>query len=208
MDNLLTQQLPRLLKLLKDKGWVELPNAVPQSACRDLRAVLEERYADCAFRSAEIGQGKERMQRPDVRSDSIHWLEKDDPRLPVQAWLKEVEDLRLILNEAFFLSVNEYNGHFACYEVGASYEKHRDRFRGKATRVLSVILFLNEDWDQDDDGELLVYDLIDPSILTATIKPEQGTIVIFESETILHEVRRTKRRRLSLSGWLTRSSGF
>lgn len=148
------------------------------------------------------------MQRPDVRSDSIHWLEKDDPRLPVQAWLKEVEDLRLILNEAFFLSVNEYNGHFACYEVGASYEKHRDRFRGKATRVLSVILFLNEDWDQDDDGELLVYDLIDPSILTATIKPEQGTIVIFESETILHEVRRTKRRRLSLSGWLTRSSGF
>ncbi|RYZ88370.1 MAG: 2OG-Fe(II) oxygenase, partial [Proteobacteria bacterium] len=111
------------------------------------------------------------------------------------------------LNEALFISAIDFHSHFSCYEIDGFYLKHLDKFQGKSTRVLSIILYLNEDWLDGDDGELLIYEQLDSLKLEASIKPEMGTLVIFDSETVTHEVRRTKRRRLSVTGWLTRWGG-
>ena len=206
MDRLLELQIPRLIESLGEQGWVELTEAFSRRQCQQLLATLEERYVDGRFREARIGQGSNEVLRADIRSDTIEWIEKDDPQISVQTWLKEVDELRCLLNEAFFLSTETYECHFSCYEIGGAYQKHYDRIRGKSTRVLSIILFLNENWQDEDDGRLLIYESKDPKKLAATIKPELGTLLIFDSDKIPHEVQVTKRRRLSLTGWLTRTN--
>ncbi len=202
MNQSLLLQLPRLLDDLSDHGWAQVPNAVSTLACQALVVKLLERFSSGAFTQALIGRNKKQSENQSIRSDTIHWLENSDPNPSIKFWMKEVADLAIALNESFFLSINSYESHFACYEPGTSYQKHVDRFRDDPGRLLSIILFLNEDWLDGDDGELLIYDPLHPQQVIAEIRPEMGTLVVFQSDRILHEVRKTNRRRLSLTGWL------
>lgn len=208
MDKLLELQMPKLLENLAAKGWAELPLAFSRSTCLALIDVLEERYTRRIFHAAKIGHGVDETSRIDIRSDSTLWLEKDDKQQAVQEWLGAIEELCLVLNQAFFFSTVDFNSHFSCYEIGAFYLRHLDRFQEKSVRVLSVMLYLNDQWHESDEGELLIYEDGTEERVQASIKPEMGTLVIFDSNTISHEVRATKRRRLSVTGWMTRSEAY
>jgi len=204
MNDGMLRQLPLLMDDLSASGWAQMPNAIGRRDCSALAHDLELHYEAGDFRAAQIGRGTTQSEHKTIRNDQIHWLKAGAPEQSIQYWLKEMNDLTLALNENFFLSINSFDSHFACYEPGSFYHKHRDQFRGSAGRVLSVVLFLNPDWLKASDGELLIYQREDDCTLAAEIKPEIGTLVVFQSATILHEVRTTKRRRLSLTGWMSR----
>ncbi|MBC7661829.1 MAG: 2OG-Fe(II) oxygenase [Chitinophagaceae bacterium] len=208
MDQSLLLQLPSMLDSLAANGWASLPSAISQVACHGLAADLERRYSAGSFHAARIGHGTDETLNRTIRSDTIDWIGTNDTEDSIQTWLKEMRDLTHILNESFFLSLNSFDCHFALYEPGSFYHKHLDRFRDDSGRKLSVILFLNENWTDAEQGELLIYDQLDSASITASIKPEMGTLVLFQSQTIYHEVRITKRRRLSLSGWLKSAQGM
>ncbi|MEZ5449151.1 MAG: 2OG-Fe(II) oxygenase [Thiolinea sp.] len=78
-----------------------------------------------------------------------------------------------------------------------------DNFRGTSARLVTVILYLNEDWQAEEGGELRLY-TDDDSYLD--ILPESGQLVAFLSEPFYHEVLPGSRERLSLTGWLRRRS--
>ena len=95
----------------------------------------------------------------------------------------------------------EYEGHYALYPPGASYARHRDRFRDDDTRVLSCVLYLNEGWRREDGGALRLYVEGGRAI---DVRPEGGTLVAFLSGRFDHEVLPARRPRLALTGWFRR----
>jgi len=126
---------------------------------------------------------------------------------------QEIDALVTQLNRSFFMGVKRYEFHYACYEAGAGYERHSDRFKGSDERVISLVFYLNPSWLPGDGGELKLYlpeeldgGTLDPltgerSLLVA---PLWGYTVCFESARFEHEVLAAHTERRSVTGWLRR----
>ena len=130
-----------------------------------------------------------------IRGDDTQWLDGDSG--PAAAsFLSSLQALRVSLNRHLFLGLAEEEAHFACYPVGARYQRHRDQFHDSDARVLSLVSYLNDDWRQDEGGALRLY-LPQGSI---DVLPHAGTSIVFASE-IEHEVLPATRERLSIAAW-------
>ena len=75
-----------------------------------------------------------------------------------------------------------------------------DQFRSDNKRKFSLINYLNEDWMEEDGGQLYVYQ--DETV--QKIQPESKTAVFFKSDEMEHEVTLCNRSRMSITGWLKR----
>jgi SM-20-related protein len=159
--------------------------------------LTELREADRLYR-AGIGRELDFQIDSEVRRDRIVWLNR---QRPVQAdFLDSMERLRLALNRTLFLGLFEFEAHFAHYPPGGFYKRHLDSFRGAANRLISLVVYLNRDWQPGDGGELVLYSE-DETRELARIEPRAGTIALFLSEEVPHEVRPARRDRLSIAGW-------
>jgi len=195
-----------MLDALADEGYIVLPKALPSNLCQGLLGELLKRYGEGQFTSAKIGQGAEQQKQESIRSDSIHWLESTDCQPELELFFEAIRRLIQQLNRSLFLAINAFECHFACYEPGTFYQKHRDRFQHDNGRRLSLVFFLNANWDHAHEGELVIYDPEDDQKVLRRIFPELGTLVLFASDRMVHEVKPTLRRRLSLTGWLKSTS--
>jgi SM-20-related protein len=135
-----------------------------------------------------------------VRGDHIQWLETGQCAAG-DRYLAMLDDLRGQLNQALYLGLEDYEGHFALYPPGTFYQKHLDRFRDDDRRAVSAVFYLNSDWLPEQGGALRLY-LADGRELD--VLPEAGTLVLFLSADLPHEVLPATRERLSLTGWLRR----
>ncbi|MFL6195404.1 MAG: 2OG-Fe(II) oxygenase [Thermoanaerobaculia bacterium] len=166
-------------------------------------ALREEAFGlweDGAFRRAGVGAGAELGVRPEIRTDQILWLQ--EPYTEAQrAYLDEMERLRLAINQSLFLGLFSFEGHLAVYPPGSFYKKHLDRFQNASQRVVSCILYLNEDWSPEDGGQLRLYDGPEEGARYRDVLPEGGTLAVFLSGDVYHEVLPSKRERVSLTGW-------
>jgi SM-20-related protein len=161
--------------------------------------------ADCArlrrargdFDAALIGEGPNLRRRQDIRGDSTCWFTA--PLWPAeQALLGELERLRLELNCQSLLGLFELELHYAWYPPGTGYERHVDQPQGRMQRLVSLVLYLNEDWTPEAGGELRIFDAADGH---RDIAPVAGRLVCFLTPGREHAVLPTQRDRLSVSGW-------
>jgi SM-20-related protein len=72
--------------------------------------------------------------------------------------------------------------------------------QGKKNRILTTVLYLNEDWQTRDGGELVVFEMTGKTVVT-TVNPTFGTMIIFLSEAFPHEVLLSRATRRSIAGW-------
>lgn len=160
-------------------------------------------YAQGLFHPAQVGIGGSRQRVSSVRSDQVLWLSETQGAQNAASCeaLRRFEQLRVALNSALMLGLFEMEAHFALYQPGTFYAKHVDRFRDSDTRVLSLVLYLNENWQSEDGGQLCI-DLPEGGVLR--VEPTGGTLVAFLSERFAHQVLPARRERLSLAGWLKR----
>ena len=165
---------------------------------------LEAQSLFDAGRFSAAGVGQEATQHADIRSDRSLWLIPDTTPLAWMLLQQELEALRLAVNAASFLGLHEFEGHYAAYPPGAFYARHLDRFREGNQRVVSVVLYLNDDWRVGDGGELRLYPEGPRASGPITLSPQGGTLVCFLSEGMPHEVLASQRLRLSLTGWFRR----
>lgn len=187
-----------LLDNLVEHGWFEWPQAIDHSICLDLLADIERYEENGALQNAGIGRGDKHQLNQSVRRDQIKWL---DGSSDVQiTYLQMMEQLQCQLNRALFLGLFEYESHYALYQQGAFYKKHRDSFRGQANRMVTTVLYLNPDWQENWGGELVLYNEAD-TMEIARILPEIGKLVVFMSEQMPHEVLPTQQPRASVTGW-------
>lgn len=181
------------------RGYAVLPdflNSVEVATlASDLRALQQ------AGRMRGAGIGKDAELTNEVRGDAIHWLEESDATPPQRAYLQRLEALRLALNQTLYLGLFEFEGHFACYPPGAFYRKHLDQFQHDGQRALSCILYLNEQWQPENGGQLRIYLDGESERDYRDVQPQGGTLVAFLSARYWHEVLPATRERLSLTGW-------
>ncbi len=186
---------------LADAGLAVADGFVAPETAAGLMAEFLSLREDGLFRRAEVGRGGERQLADDVRRDEILWLSPDDETQGAarrHLWARFTA-LKESLNEALYLGLKSFEGHFALYPPGAYYARHSDRFKRSESRVISAVLYLNPAWDMADGGQLRVY-----AERPVDIYPSPGRLVLFTSDRFEHEVLPTKRERYSFTGWFHR----
>jgi len=173
----------------------------PVTALRDEGA---RRRAAGEFHAATVGRAGREEHDASIRGDSICWLGVDTSTPPEGALIAQLYALCVALNGALFLGITEVEAHYACYPPGAGYLRHVDRFRDDAARVISLVLYLNDDWRDGDGGELRIYATRDAAEPACELAPRGGTLVAMRSEAIAHEVLQSSAERWSIAGWLRR----
>jgi SM-20-related protein len=157
------------------------------------------------FRRAGVGHGAGFEIRDEVRRDEIHWLDRGDATAAQDILWTELDSLKTAFNRNLFLGLNQFEGHYASYEKGGFYRRHHDSFGDSSTegesRIVSLILYLNENWQPSDGGELRVYSKTSHT----DVAPIGGTLVCFMSRESEHEVLTSTAARLSFAGWFGRS---
>lgn len=200
MTTLSRTTLDQLLDDLAEQGWAIVANALPVDLTLELAQECRARANQGALQPAGVGRGSAHGVQEGVRGDHIQWLEPGQYAAG-DRYLAMLDDLRGQLNQALYLGLEDYEGHFALYPPGTFYQKHLDRFRDDDRRAVSAVFYLNSDWLPEQGGALRLY-LADGRELD--VLPEAGTLVVFLSADLPHEVLPATRERLSLTGWLRR----
>lgn len=200
MTTLSRATLDPLLDDLAEQGWAIVANALPADLTLELAQECRARENQGALQPAGVGRGSAHGVQEGVRGDHIQWLEPGQCAAG-DRYLGMLDDLRGQLNQALYLGLEDYEGHFALYPPGTFYQKHLDRFRDDDRRAVSAVFYLNSDWQPEQGGALRLY-LADGRELD--VLPEAGTLVLFLSADLAHAVLPATRERLSLTGWLRR----
>ncbi|MEH6596071.1 MAG: 2OG-Fe(II) oxygenase [Colwellia polaris] len=193
-----------------EKGFSICPYALPES----LTTLLAKHIIDMPqtnFKRAGIGRSTDHVINNFIRTDEICWITGNSDA--GSAWIEWTSELQHYLNRRLFLGLFSFESHFSHYAKGDFYKKHKDAFKGEGNRVLSVVVYLNQEWSADDGGELVLYpdkkarsSLIDNRNISIT--PSFGTIVVFLSEEFPHEVLPAMRDRYAIAGWFRLNSSI
>lgn len=193
--------LDQLAGGLSEHGWMSLDvghrlGTPLLSALRDEVAILDRTDA---MKTAGVGRGTDLVRDRAVRRDRIAWLQGITP--PQAELFGFLEAIRSGLNQRLFLGLKRFETHYATYHPGDFYKRHLDSFRGRASRVVSLVLYLNEDWAPEDGGALQVFNRDSENEVCGLVVPEAGRMALFLSEEIPHEVLPANRTRYSLACW-------
>lgn len=196
--------LGQLAQAIAGTGFGVFPGMLANNVGRSLVRLIERKTASNEFDRAGVGKGRATQVRSEIRSDSIFWLDPDDSDTATQQWLGTMEALCWHLRSSLFLPVHSYEGHFAHYPASGFYKAHLDQHHQSLARQVSIIAYLNEDWNESDGGQLRLYTDVSQGLKGPflDVVPRFGTLVIFRSADFWHEVLPASRRRLSLTGWL------
>jgi SM-20-related protein len=184
---------------LVEQGFAIVPQFLDKTEVNILASVMQERRD--LFHQAGVGRKAGHAIVEQIRGDDICWIEPSDPI--AAGALKLLDELKQSLNAQLYLGLDELECHFAAYPIGSFYSRHLDQHRGEDSRVVTIVLYLNPQWDEQDGGHLRLYlDHGEP----LDILPQGGTLVVFLSNRFEHEVLVGQRERLSLTGWFRRRS--
>lgn len=203
MDTTPTElQFKLLVDQIGEPGWCVLPDFLGADAAQGLWKESMDSWQEGEFRRAGVGQGENLLIREDVRTDHVMWLNEENTTPAQQVYFELLEKIRIELNQNFFLGLMDFEGHFAVYPEGGFYKPHLDRHRESRDRLVTVILYLNPNWQSGDGGELKIWTspgekdgehlIVDPRI---------GTLVCFHSGDYWHEVLPAMKTRASITGW-------
>jgi SM-20-related protein len=169
-----------------------------QELASKLRANLLELYEADALKEAAIGNLAKKTRDPSTRGDQIYWLDRKHDSPEEHLFFDLIDDFVAYLNRTCFTAITGYEFHYALYEPGTFYKRHIDQFRDDPARTFSVVMYLNDAWDEGHGGELCIH----RPEGTQLIAPTMGKCVFFRSSQIEHEVLLSHKRRLSVTGWL------
>ena len=167
---------------------------------KGLQQNILELHRDELMTAAGIGNDEVKDPRQKIRGDKIYWMDKNHSNIYEQEFLLQVEDFIDHLNRTCYTGINGYEFHYAVYEEGSFYKRHKDQFKNDSDRKYSLINYLNDNWLEEDGGQLLVYQ----NEVVQKISPQSQTAVFFKSDEMEHEVTMANRRRMSITGWLKR----
>ena len=150
------------------------------------------------FKKAGIGKSQVHQINESIRGDYIQWLDKNSSPDPLKVYLHRLDELTQYLNQSLFLSLKGHEVHITVYPPGSFYKRHLDQFKKDDHRKLSVICYLNDNWEEEQGGQLRMY----LPGQTNDLLPVAGRLVCFRSDQIEHEVLPATRERRSLTGWI------
>jgi len=197
----------QLIDHIAEHGFCVIDNFLPEATVAALANEAQLLKQTATMQEAGIGREHLAVNKT-IRGDSIYWLNEDDATEAQKSYFEQMESLRLNLNQHLYIGLFGLESHLAVYPVGAFYKRHLDCFAttdpNKPQRKISCIVYLNQDWQPEDGGQLRLY-LNETDELnneqSMDILPVAGRAVVFLSDTFHHEVLPAARERVSLTGW-------
>ena len=196
------QLIDDIADALAQQGFIQLQDFLPESLANSLLDEAKS-LAASAFKPAGIGRHSKAQKNTQIRSDSTLWLNGDSA--PQKLYLDWMQQLKIGLNRRLFMGLNEFECHYSHYSKGDFYQRHLDAFKSdvsttSSNRMLSSVYYLNQNWDNNDGGELLIYQDQQTSPLLK-VSPVFNRCVMFLSNTFPHEVLASQCDRFSIAGW-------
>jgi SM-20-related protein len=192
-----------LVEQLAEEGWATYPDFISPELVISLREELTLLYDNGEFREAGIGKGNNFQVRPEIRSDRVLWLDAQNLSKLQKSYWNKINDLRLLFNKEFYLGLKSFEAHFTKYPPGSFYKRHIDQFQQVPYRIISCLLYLNPDWKASYGGQLRIYlPHKNGGEKSVDIIPMAGTLAVFKSAEIPHEVLVTEKQRFSITGWM------
>lgn len=180
-------------------------NFVPAQLVTELRGTLRN-HAFTSGESFSSDGSRDNLRsaltaKPDVNDDIFYEL------------YERLDDTREELARSLAIELSTgFEATWVIYPNGGYYRRHIDSVSGAdqptAPRAISFIAYLNEasrPWTPSDGGELRCYcnapssDADDDEFID--VAPESGSLVLFDSKRVFHEVLPTHRERTCLVGW-------
>jgi SM-20-related protein len=183
---------------LAEKGYAVVDQFLSQSEVEAILLTDSFKNASANFHKAGIGKSGSHQINEAIRGDYIQWLDRTTAEPSITRYLDRLTELIAFLNQALYLSLKDYEVHMTVYPAGTYYKRHLDQFKKDDHRKLSIICYLNSDWNESNGGQLRMY-LPDEM---KDILPLAGRLVCFRSDQIEHEVIPADRERRSLTGWI------
>jgi len=183
---------------LAEQGFAIVDNFLSAQEVDSILGLNDFKNALLQFKKAGIGKQEGKQINEGIRGDYIHWIDRTRSAAPLALYLKRLEDLVQYINRNLFLSLKDYEVHMTIYPIGSFYRRHLDQFKKDDHRKLSVIFYLNKNWEESHGGQLRMH-LPEGA---KDVFPMAGRLVCFRSDQIEHEVLPATRERLSLTGWM------
>lgn len=178
-----------VLDIFVHDGFIVIDDVYSQTALLALQA--ESGFID--YRDAKLAEG---VRKTDIRGDRIRWITKDF--FAGYYYLQSINELAHLFNRALFAGIRHSEAHYACYPTGFGYKWHSDNPIGRDERVISAVFYLNDEWTDDDGGQLSI---IDSHNNQHQLLPKANRLVIFDSN-LQHQVEIAHRQRYSIATWL------
>ena len=198
MNTTLIDKLNLIADGLAENGFAIIDDFLSQQEVQSILQLDEFKNGLLQFKKAGIGKLQDKQINEAIRGDYIQWVDRASAQPSMQAYLTKLNELISFVNQNLFLSLKDYEVHMTIYPPGSYYKRHLDQFKKDDHRRLSVICYLNENWKEEEGGQLRIF-LPEKHI---DVLPVAGRLVCFRSDQLEHEVLRATRPRLSLTGWI------
>ena len=198
MNSALIDKLNLVADGLAENGFAIIDDFLSPQEVQSILQLDEFKNGLLQFKKAGIGKLQDKQINEAIRGDYIQWVDRASAQPSIQAYLTKLNELISFVNRNLFLSLKDYEVHLTIYPSGSYYKRHLDQFIKDDHRRLSVICYLNENWKEEEGGQLRIY-LPKKDI---DVLPVAGRLVCFRSDQLEHEVLPTTRPRLSLTGWI------
>jgi len=182
----------QITSALVNDGYIVIENALDKKLSEELSTL-----AKSITHYKRAGVSTNASVDVNRRRDKIFWIDADSDA--TVKYLGSADGLKEHLNQNLYVGLKYYESHFARYDEDDFYEKHLDAFKNSKNRVVTTVYYLNEDWQADNGGELIIYD--EKDVRLNAVIPKANTLVVFMSENFPHEVLKAKQERYSIAGW-------
>ncbi len=198
MNSALIDKLNLVADGLAENGFAITDDFLSPQEVQSILQLDEFQNGLLPFKKAGIGKLQDKQINEAIRGDYIQWVDRASAQPSIQAYLTKLNELISFVNQNLFLSLKDYEVHMTIYPPGSYYKRHLDQFKKDDHRRLSVICYLNENWKEEEGGQLRIF-LPEKH---NDVLPVAGRLVCFRSDQLEHEVLPATRPRLSLTGWI------
>ena len=193
----------RIVESLVERDYSVNDNFLNSNELGILSKELHRHFEEGGLKKAGTGQGRGYQQDKGIRGDYISWVDAANLSVDCHFILDRLEALALYLNQTCYLGIRKSEIHFALYPASTFYKRHLDVFQNTKSRKISIVCYLNEDWEAIHGGQIRLYVPDENGNETGVdILPIGGRLVCFKSDILEHEVLPAIRERCSITGWL------
>lgn len=181
---------------LAEQNYVVIDDFINNNLYKEIKNFLLEKID--AFDQAGIGALHQNTIKKTIRGDKTYWLNRQRDAELKDFW-ELLAETKSTLNRYCYLSLSGEEFHLAHYPSGGYYVRHLDQFDGRNNRMISMIIYLNENWEPENGGQL---EILDKNRELQLIDPIAKRCVLFKSDKVPHAVLESFKDRYSLTGWL------
>jgi SM-20-related protein len=146
-----------MIQQLMEQHYAVADDFIPREVMIQLNEILYHRLNNGLMKQAGIGQQKDFQRNMEIRRDLISWIDNDTENETERFLVNHIWDFVNYLNETCYTGLNAIECHYAYYDTGSFYKKHRDQFKSDSGRKYSLVTYLNQTWSDTDGGQLVLY---------------------------------------------------